>query len=235
MNSKKRMEMLNDPDDPDEQADKGEKSVRRFQITLSEYNRIYQVVHGVLNDIGYPEKACIFFACFGAMMLNKHFKIRARAVAGGFALCVNETPQVTFFGQIEEGRALISAEGFHMWVQTQSHIIDFMAPIYTEAFAETRANLIIPRKMFQRPFGSEAQSLNDLNSPGDFFTLPDPKLTEALIDDFFSKNSRGDLLMVADQWFGGRRRKQKRSLVIQNDLGEKHQLTLPPTMAAGSW
>jgi hypothetical protein len=52
------------------------------------------------------------------MVLNKHFKIPARAIAGGFALCVNEAPQVPYFGQMVEGHLVTSAEGFHMWVQT---------------------------------------------------------------------------------------------------------------------
>lgn len=207
----------------------------RFQITLNDYNRIYQVAHGVLADIGRSDKACMFFACFGAMMLNKHFKIPARAVAGGFALCLNEAPQVAFFGQMAEGRLVTSKEGFHMWVQTASHIIDFMAPIYPEAFAEAEQELTIPRKMFQRQISAEAASLGDLSSAGDFYTLPDPELTETLIDGFLGSVSNTDLLNVADSWFGGLRGKQKKSMAMQDDRSKLYQLDLPCTTTRGSW
>jgi Protein of unknown function (DUF2026) len=206
-----------------------------LQITLKEYNRIYQVARGVIEDIGHSEKACMFFAIFGAMMLNKHFKIPARAVAGGFALRVSEAPEIAFFGQMAEDRLVMSTEGFHMWVQTASHIIDFMAPVYPEAFAQAEQKLIIPRKMFQRPISTEAASMDDLSSPGDFYTLPDPELTESLIDGFLGRASGADLLSVADTWFGGRRRKQVKSMAMQDDQGKVYQLDLPRTTAIGSW
>jgi hypothetical protein len=205
----------------------------RFQITLSEYNRIYQVAHGVIRDIGKAEKACIFFACIGAMILNKHFKIPARAVAGAFALCVSDKPEVAFFGEDTGGRVIASPDGFHMWVQTSTHIIDFMAPIFPEAFADR--NLTIPRKMFQRQMTSEAERPDALTAPGDFFTLPEPDLTETLIENFLGRASNTDLLMVADTWFRGRRLEQNRTMVMQNDLGEVYRLTLPRTTALGAW
>lgn len=207
----------------------------RFLMPLSEYNRIHQVAHGVLRDVGRPEKACKFFACFGAMILNKHYKIPARAVAGGFALCIDDGPEVAFFGQAENGRITTSPDGFHMWIQTEGHVVDFMAPIYPEAFADAGVTTTIPRRMFQRRLSSEAGSLSDLKSPGDYFTLPDPEMTEAMIDDFLGRAANTDLLLIADAWYGGRRREQSRAQAMQNDLGEVINMRLPSTTAVGAW
>jgi len=204
-------------------------------MTLSEYNRIYQVAHGVARDVGRAEKGCIFFNCFGAMILNKHYKIPARAVAGGFALCANDNPEVAFFGQINGRKVATSSDGFHVWVQTKTHIIDFMAPIYPEAFADATPKLSIPRKMFQREIATEAKFLDDLASEGDFFTLPDPGLTERLIDKFLGRAQNTDLLNVGDVWFGNRRKDQKKTFAMQDDLGKVLELSLPRTVAVGAW
>jgi len=209
--------------------------MRKFQLTLSEYNRIYQVAHGVLRDVGKSEKACIFFACFGAMILNKYYKIPARAVAGGFALNIDKKPGIVFFGQFDEERLKSSSDAFHMWVQTETHIIDFMAPIFPEAFADTEAMLSIPRKMFQRPQATEAKTPEELEKTGDFLTLPNPELTESLINNFLAREQNIDLLKIAEVWFGSHRKEQKKNFAMQDNLGEVFMLSLPKSTAIGAW
>lgn len=214
---------------------KGRRDLSRYLMPLSEYNRIHQVAHGVIRDVGRAEKACKFFACFGAMVLNKHYKIPARAVAGGFALCIDDKPEVAFFGHAENGRITSSHEGFHMWVQTETHVIDFMAPIFPEAFADAGLATTIPRRMLQPLLTAEAKSLDELTTPGAYFTLPDPDMTEAMVDDFLGRPANTDLLLVADAWYGGRRRVQSRTKAMQTDLGEVINMRLPPTTAISAW
>lgn len=209
--------------------------MKKFLLTLSEYNRIHQVARGALEGVATAERSCIFFASFGAYILSKHYKIPARAVAGGFALCLNDEPKVAFFGKDEDGKMVWSSDGFHMWVQTQTHIIDFMAPIFPETFAEMMPGNAFPRKMLQRMIATEATSLDGLRATGDFITLPDPDLTEALIDHFLDRPANGDLLLIAEKWFGSPRAKQQQSFAMVNDLGEVQKLSLPIAVAAGAW
>lgn len=169
------------------------------------------------------------------MVLNKHYKITARAVAGGFAICINAKPEVALFGQAENGRVSSSPGGFHMWVQTEAHVIDFMAPIYPEAFADAGPATTIPRQMLQRPLTTEAGSLDELNTPGAFYTLPDPDMTAAMIDEFLGRPQNTDLLAIADSWYGGRRRKQKRAFTMQDNFGERIELRLPATTVTKAW
>lgn len=205
----------------------------RFLIPLSEYNRIYQVTHGVSQTFGGAEKGCIFFACCGALILNKHYKIKASAVAGAFALCVNDTPEVAFFGENQGGRIVASLKGFHMWVQTETHLIDFMAPIFPESFVDQK--LSVPRKMLQRSMSSEASSLDAVNTPGDFYTIPDLELTNVLLDKFLDRPAMRDLLNIVDTWHGARRKPQLPSITMGDSAGDTHRLTLPRTTACGSW
>jgi hypothetical protein len=209
--------------------------VKRFLVTLAEYNRIYRVAHGALVDIGNPERACMFFAAFGALLLNRHYRIPARVVAGAFALCVGEGPTVAFFGKDEGGQIASSSDGFHMWVQTQTHVIDFMAPIYREAFAGRGIDISVPRKMLQRPISSEAQGSGGLAAPGDFITYPDVDLTSELVDRFFGRPANTDLLRIAEAWFGKRLNAQQPIFAMQDNLGELILLSLPDPIATAAW
>lgn len=209
--------------------------MKKFLMPLSDYNRIYQVAHGVLEGIASVERSCIFFASFGALIINKYYDTPARVVAGSFAFCIGGSSEIAFFGK-ERNAALVSdSSGFHMWVQTETHLLDFMAPLFPEAFAERRPQAVIPRKMLQKKLADEAREPSDLRVAGDFIGYPDPQLTQELIDNFFERAANTDLLQIAEAWFAGRRIKQSPSFAMVNDLGEVRRLSLPCTVATGSW
>lgn len=44
--------------------------MKKFLLTLSEYNRIHQVARGVIEGLGTAQRSCIFFAVFGAYILE---------------------------------------------------------------------------------------------------------------------------------------------------------------------
>ncbi len=209
--------------------------MKKFLITLSEYNRIHQVARGVIEGLGTAERSCIFFAVFGAYILETRYRIPATAVAGNLALCVSDEPKIAFFGRNDDGQIVADSEGFHMWVQTETHIIDFMAPIFPEAFAGTMGDTVIPRKMLQRLHTSEANDLDSLNAVGDFITLPSPELTHTLLEQFSKRPANSDLVHVAERWFGKPKGKQVATFAMINDLAEVTNLKLPTNVAAGSW
>ena len=155
--------------------------MQNFVLPMPAFNRIHQIIHGTIKEEGNPAKACTLFACIGALILNKHYKIPARAVAGGFALCV-EPERNMLFGRDGGGTVEFDEDGFHMWVQTEAHVIDFMSPLYRESFEDTQQDVYIPRRMFQKRFSDEASSLDDLSTNGDFYTMPDPDLSERLLE-----------------------------------------------------
>jgi Protein of unknown function (DUF2026) len=207
----------------------------RFLFPLSDFNRIYRTAHGTLQGVTSGEKSCIFFAAFGAAILNMQYKTPARAVAGAFGITLKENEGLVF-GVENEGRVQSSDDGFHMWVQTQSHVIDFMSPIYQEAFQENLSReQTVPRLMFQKEFRLEAANGLEMSKPGDFFTIRDEQLTNELIDNFFRIPQNSDLLEIALSWFGNRRSSQRDTVQMVNDLGEITSLKLANIRAIGSW
>lgn len=122
-----------------------------------------------------------------------------------------------------------------MWVQTETHIIDFMAPLFPEAFSSIMGETIIHRKMLQRSISSEAKDLDSLSVAGDFITLPSRELTTSLLQRFLKRPANSDLIHVADAWFGSANGKQRTTFDMVNDLGEVTNLKLSPYAASGSW
>ncbi|MCA1367176.1 DUF2026 family protein [Bradyrhizobium sp. BRP14] len=208
----------------------------KFLLTLSEYNRIYQVAHGVLKGVpeATPEKACLFFAAFGGYVLNQKYKTKAAVVGGAFTFCVGES-DVAVFGRLDDGQLVSGHDAFHMWLQTETHIIDFMAPIYREAFSEPPAAASLPRKMMQRLLKDEAESPDALKQPGDFRYYPDAELTEQLLDNFLGKRVNADLLKIAVAWYGKHSGKQTPSFAMVDEKGRPTRLSLADTVAMGSW
>lgn len=209
--------------------------MKKFLITLSEYNRVHQVARGVVEGLATAERSCIFFAIFGAYILETRYRIPAAAVAGNFALCVSDEPKVAFFGRDDDGKMVADSDGFHMWVQTETHIIDFMAPLFPESFSSMMGATIIPRKMLQRPISTEAKDLDSLNVAGNFITLPSRELTASLLANFLKRPANSDLIHVAEAWFGSAKGKQRPTFDMVNDLGEVTNLKLPVNAASGSW
>ena len=208
----------------------------KLLLPLSEYNRIYQVAHGVLKGVpnAAPEKSCLFFAAFGGFILNQKYKIKARVVGGAFSFCIGES-DVAVFGRLEGNQLVSGHDAFHMWLQTETHMIDFMAPIYREAFSEHPGAATLPRKMMQRRLKDEVESPDALKQPGDFRYYPDAELTDQLLDNFLSKPVNADLLQIAIAWYGNHRGKQPASFAMTDEKGRAARLSLADRIATGSW
>lgn len=206
----------------------------KLQLTLPEYNRIYEIIYSVLEGRANTPFACMFFAAAGALILNKHYKIPARAVAGAFLLCTDPAPSIISIAKSQDGMVTSDRDGFHMWVQTETHVIDFMAPIFNESIAGKGYPSSVPRKMFQRPWSAEAESIDELQAPGDYFTMPNIELTDELVDSLLDRPTNVDLLNSADRWFK-KYPKKLDDLSLLNDLGEVHRLTLSAPRISGAW
>lgn len=213
---------------------KDKTSSPKLQLTLPEYGRIYEVIYSVLEGRANTPYACMFFAITGALMLKEHYKIEARPVAGAFLLCVDPTPSVISIAKNDDGMVMSDRDGFHMWVQTRAHVIDFMAPIFDESIKGKGYSGTVLRKMFQRPLSAEVGSIDQLRAPGDYFTLPNIELTNELVQSFMDRPSHMDLLSAANRWFK-KYPKKLDDLSLLNDLGEVHELTLSAPKISGAW
>ena len=207
------------------------KTESQTPLTAGEYERIYQVIHAVLEDRANTPHACMFFAIAGSFILNKHHGIGARPVAGAFLLCVDQAPSVISIGKNEGNTISWDKDNFHMWVQTQHHIIDFIAPIFRESI---QAKLDVPRRMFQRRQDSESPSIDDLAAPGNFYTLPDPDLSSYFVDAFMDRPNHVDLLLAIDAWYKPYPAPLKQMALLDN-FGKVEPLKICAPPIDGMW
>lgn len=209
-------------------------SKRRHILTLPHYKRIFGTIYSILKGRADTPHACLFFAAAGALILNKYYKIPARAVGGSFILCTDADPSVIVFGEVVDGVLESNGNGFHFWVQTEHHIIDFMAPIYGDGTKNYGATKHVDRKMFSKEITSEANSPNDLVVPGDYFTNPNLELTEELIDNFLDRHVNTDLLQACDQWFE-KYPKKMRDISLKDETGSVHEVRFKFPTIIGAW
>lgn len=213
---------------------KGKATAPKPPLTLPEYERIYQLIYSVLDGRANTPHACMFFAITSSMILNKHYKIPATPVAGAFLLCVDPNPFVISIAKNENGTVTSDRSGFHMWIQTETHAIDFMTPIFKESIKSSGNGMTVPRKMFQRPLSEETDLIEELTKPGDYFTIPNPELTKELIDSFTDRDGNMDLVLAADRWFEKYPKKMD-DLSLMDDLGKVHKLILSAPPIKGAW
>lgn len=200
-------------------------------LSADEYERIFQVIHAVLDTRANTPHACWFFAIAGSFILNKYHEIPARPVAGAFVICVDEAPSVISIGKNEGRNISWDKDNFHMWIQTKSHVIDFMAPIFRES---VQSRLDVPRRMFQRSLDSESTSLEDISMPGDFYTMPDPDLTKEFINDFMENAGKVDLLQAIDVWYKPYPQQLKKMALLDNH-GKQEPLEIVAPRVQGAW
>ena len=208
---------------------------KKFAITLSEFNRVYQVAHGTIANEATVERSCVFFSIVGSYVLNNCLGVAARPVAGGFLMRPVIESNCIVFAKEEDGRWSWGDDAFHMWVETEDHIIDYMSPIYREAFAKAEFSADIPRKIFQVRKDAESLSPNELEHIGAFFTFPDSALSAELIDLFVSRPINTDLLNVAATWFGHAKKRLRPSMQMMSSDGKLQTLTVPGTFARSAW
>jgi hypothetical protein len=109
-----------------------------------------------------------------------------------------------------------------------------MSPIFNESVSGSGHAVTIPRKMFQRLISDEVDSIEHLSKVGDYFTLPNPKLTDELIGSFTNRPSHMDLLAACERWFKKHPNKLD-DLGLLDDLGNVHKLTLSAPVITGAW
>lgn len=200
-------------------------------ITRSNYDRIYQVINSILRNEGAnPAVACVFFAGFGAYILERHFGIDAQP-RGGLAAYRFSGNDLVVFGERIEGGFTGDESSFHCWVEAEGWAIDFMAP----AFAALNPELDIPAKMFQRPLKLMAPTLNDLARPGDFFLRSSDQSTSKHMSVLGTRRANEDMAEIAVQWFKKDPKKMPTSIGIGDQNGHVRQVTLVGESLQGTW
>jgi hypothetical protein len=210
----------------------------KLPITLSEFERVFRVVHSVSRSLdNRPGASCLFYNTVGALLLEKMLRVKARPVIGAAFFRVDDsTATVLSFAIVnDDGTCASTEDAFHCWVETENHIIDFTAPVYREYLEKVGLSQQLPRKMFQRKKADMAASYKDLLCEGDFYVQPNSELTKKSLEKALQSPAVVDLANVCLQWFVRPPKTIKESLAIMNDLQEVIQVRLTALSISGVW
>lgn len=177
-------------------------AMARPYLPLPDYQRIYQVIHSVLeaSEIAITHRACKFFASAGMMILREHYQLPATLSVGCLALMVDEEKaSVLVYGREEDGAFVNDGDAFHAWAECDGWLIDFMAPIMGVAVREDGRDWDIPRRMLQKPLRDRKASLEEIQHVGEFFIEHDRALAESILDG--QSVQFGDLLNICLAWY----------------------------------
>jgi hypothetical protein len=205
-------------------------------IPFVDYSRIFRVMYSVLDGRAHTHRSCIFFAVAGAILLRQHYKVKALPVAGAAAYMVDaKASLVATFGKIEDDMLVATPEAFHCWVQCEEFAIDFMAPVFRENLQAAGISHSTPRKMFQLPLASMANTAEELTQDGAFSLFPNQERTQAMIQNFESTGSSGDLANVCTHWYRRPPKRIAETIDMADDLGKVTRLKLHGPEVAGVW
>ncbi|MGR1580100.1 DUF2026 family protein [Thalassobius sp. S69A] len=210
----------------------------RSLITQNEFNLITTAIQGLLETTGHTKTVvggCAIFACFGAAVMNSKLNIPCRPVAGAWQLHHPNGQCVLGIGQEEERRIHANENGFHMWVQTETHIIDFMSPLYPEVFPEVHSEAPIPRRVLQVPRKDDAKDMGEFLNGSPLFTLPSLDLTKSFVEGVAKSSSSQDLLNVFLSWWSGLEKEPHLGIELEKSTGEYLEIWPSDCKAEGVW
>jgi len=207
-------------------------------VTQSEFNLISTAIQALLIKTAHTKKleaSCIHFASFGAAIMKHQLNISCRTVAGAWFLHHPDGQRVLGFGKKEGDNIRTKKTGFHMWVQTKTHIIDFMSPLYPEIFSEAHSAAPIQRRMLQIPLEDDAQNKEDFNQGDPLMALPDARLTRVLGEGLAKDIGSEDLIKALLRWWPNLQKQPYSSLVLATNRGERLEILPTGHQANGIW
>ena len=206
-------------------------------IPLADYQRIFRVIHSVLEsvDANIPA-ASFFFSVTAAQILKKFYKKNAFPVAGAaFYLISEDSSGALSFGTLDGDKVESNSDAFHCWVQCDGYALDLMAPVFQELLASAGHPMTVPRQMFQKDLSRMSVSPHALTAPGDFHLAPNLALTKELLQQFMSKPALSNLSQVCMEWYQKPPKELGTDLVMQGAEGEGTKIKLSRLQVTGAW
>jgi hypothetical protein len=206
-------------------------------IPLADYQRIFRVIHSVLDsvDANIPA-ASFFFSVTAAQILKKFYKKNAFPVAGAaFFLISKDGSGALSFGTLDGDKVDSNSDAFHCWVQCDGYALDFMAPVFEELLEDAGHPMAVPRQMFQKDLARMSASPTELSALGDFRLEPNLALTRELLQQFMNKPALSNLSQVCMDWYQKPPKELGTGLVMQAAEGDGTKMTLSRLQVTGAW
>ncbi|MFL9927485.1 DUF2026 family protein [Herbaspirillum lusitanum] len=209
-------------------------------IPLADYQRIFRVIHSVLDSVDADIPASsFFFSVTAAQILKKFYKLNAFPVAGAaFYLISEKQSGALSFGVLEgehPDQVGSNRDAFHCWVQCDEYAIDFMAPLFQELLEAAGHSMPVPRLMFQKSLKRMAESVDALHAAGDFHFTSNLELTRELLQRFLADKALSNLSKVCIEWYRKPPKTMEENMALQNEEGEVSRISFIPTGINGVW
>ncbi len=205
-------------------------------LSLPDYERIFRILHAViLNESIDMSKSCLYFSFLGSAILNKHFRINAKPIAGFSVYKLDSSNDVFALGAKCDRGITSSKDGFHCWVQAEDWLVDFAAPLFSEMWRTSGIAKQFERKMFQKRLNDMARYSSDLLNAGDFFNCPDLELTHYFTTQFLSSPLYSDLAYICIKWFRRFPKKIRKSIGIGSPMGGVKSVNISELKVVGAW
>jgi hypothetical protein len=206
-----------------------------YVIPFSDFERICSTIYTIVQSEGDDlRQSCVFVNIAGAMILNEHYKIKAKVCAGAALYRLSETRNLEFRDKNDEF-VVGSQEGFHCWIDTGEWFIDFTSPMYPEMLKLAGSTESCGKKMFQKTHEQMSESPNDVLKEGDFYFYPNGVFTRQLMDSFFASSDNIDLLKLVCQYYTKPPKRMSNGIFALGENNQYQDVNLFDVSLVGCW
>ncbi|MFM8332925.1 MAG: DUF2026 family protein [Candidatus Methylumidiphilus sp.] len=207
-----------------------------MKVKMQDYDRIYKTINTIiLNEDADPTAACTFFAFYGASILEKHYKIDAKAVAGTCMYHLGGEENVLCFGQIYNSNLIASPTGFHCWILAEDYFIDFMAPNFPDLLKRSGQSFSCKPKMMQKPLSKMAGAVDGLQKKGDYYFNISTEMTNNRMQYLLSSKAYLDLEDICINWYKKPPKNMAKHIQISDGKGNQNLISLTGKSVVGAW
>ncbi|MEP2784719.1 MAG: DUF2026 family protein [Pseudoruegeria sp.] len=153
-------------------------------ITEYDFNLLSTAIQGLLLKTSFAksqEEYSVLFSILGAVIMKGKLGIPCRPVVGDWYIHHPNGEIVLGIGKVIGKPAEPKSAGFHAWIQTETHIIDLMSPMYPEIFSAANSLSPVPRKMLQVPRTDDAKNWEEFQQGVPLMANPNVELSKTLL------------------------------------------------------
>lgn len=206
---------------------------KNLLIPLKDYERVYRSIHSIIQaEGGATAHACLYFSFMGAEILRKHYKIDAMVNGGAAVIHTGNSKKQTAFGRIKDGYFLSDRDAFHIWIEADGWMIDFMAPNFPSL---PEADNSMPSYMLQKQLKNVVVNFDGLIEQGDVYLQPNHDLLKELGNYFLSHAMNKDLMNVVCKWYRRPPKKMQKTFELLDQNGVKNKVNYLGKSVVGAW
>lgn len=209
-----------------------------FILPLNDFQQIYRTVYSVIDSQkGITIKSCFYFNTAASAILEKHYSLDFKTYCGFAAYKLTKTDPVFIFGKFQKSQLASDMSAFHCWLFGHDWVLDFMSPLFNRMALNKGMNVSIPTKMFQKKLSARSNSVNTMNTVGDYLYEVNSSVNN--ISNFFKTDTEQDrYLDLVDQcvnWYQSPPNPMQTAITILDVNRQPIQVQLSQDTLTGAW